>query len=103
MYENELNEKNEKVCKVLGYKVYDEKDENKKLTGNKMFRIIITIDPKIEDYYGETPVAVFLPYNEEFEKDLKKAIDNKNINCTYKTTDNIVTGKTKVTSIIIGY
>lgn len=102
MYENEINETNEKVCKVLGYKVYDEKDENQKLTGNKMFRIIITIDPKIDNFYGETPVAVFLPYNEEFEKDLKKAINNDE-KCYYKTTDNIVTGKTKVTSIIIGY
>lgn len=103
MYENERNETNEKICKVLGYKIYDEKDENKKLTGNKMLRIIITINPQVENFYGETPVVVFLPYNEEFEKDLKKAIDNKDTKCTYKTTDNIVTGTTKVTSIIIGY
>lgn len=99
--ENELNE-TKKTCKILGFRPYDEKDENKKPTGNKMLRIVMRIKPQIDDYYGETPVTVFLPYNEEFEKDLKKAYD-QDLTCEYKTTDNIVTGTTKVTSIIIGY
>lgn len=93
-----MNEKKE--CKILGFKPYDEKDENKKLTGNKMLRIFITIEPNDSEYYGEVAIPVFLPYNEEFEKDLKKAYDH-NLTCEYKTTDNIITGKTKVTSIIV--
>lgn len=99
--ENELNE-NKKECKITGFRQYDEKDENKKPTGNKMLRIEIRIKPNIKDYYGEKGVVIFLPYNEEFEKDLKKAYD-QNLICEYKTTDNIVTGTTKVTNIIIGY
>lgn len=92
-----------KECKILGYRPYDEKDEEKKLTGKKMLRIIITIEsPEDSETYGRIPVPVYLNYNEEFEKDLKNAIDD-NLTVKYQTEENILTGKTRVKNIIIGY
>lgn len=92
-----------KECKILGYRPYDEKNELKQLTGKKMLRIIITIDsPEDSESYGRIPVPVYLDYNEEFEKDLKLAIDD-DLPVKYTTEENILTGKTRVKNILINY
>lgn len=89
-----------KSCKVLGYKAYDEKDENKKLTGKKMLRIIITIDSdENDDYIGKIPVPVYLEYEEDLCSDLSNCI-NSNKTIKYETKENILTGKTKVSKLI---
>lgn len=89
-----------KECKIIGFKPYDEKDENKKLTGKKMLRIIITIDStNNDDYVGRIPVPVYLEYNEDLVKNLEETIKaDKTI--YYKTEENILTGKTRVSNLI---
>ena len=89
-----------KECRILGYKPYDEKDENKKLTGKKMLRIIITIDStENSGYIGRIPVPVYLDYNEELCLELSKVIENEAV-IKYETEENILTGKTKVSRLI---
>lgn len=89
-----------KECRILGYKPYDEKDENKKLTGKKMLRIIITIN-SIENsgYIGRIPVPVYLEYNEDLVYMLSDSINNEKT-IKYETEENILTGKTKVSKLI---
>ena len=89
-----------KECKIIGFKPYDEKDENKKLTGKKMLRIIITIDStNNDDYVGRIPVPVYLEYNENLVYKLSETIkEDKTI--TYKTEENILTGKTRVSELV---
>ncbi len=92
-----------KECKILGYRPYDEKNELKQLTGKKMLRIIITIESEENsESYGRIPVPVYLDYNEEFEKDLKLAIDDDLV-VKYTTEENILTGKTRVKNILFNY
>ena len=87
-----------KECKVLGFGKYPDKE-----SGEMMIRVLISINSDHENYYGEMiPPAVFLKYDEELEKNLKFAIDNRdNAKVYYTTTDNIITGKTKVNAIFI--
>lgn len=89
-----------KECKILGFKAYDEKDESKKLTGNKMIRIIIAVKPIDNSYYGIIPVPVYLKFSEELERNLMDAIDN-DLDVSYETEENILTGKTRVSNLII--
>ena len=86
-----------KKCKIIGFGKVVTKEENK-----EMLRIIIGINSISENYYGTMVTAVFLDYDKNLEKDLEFAIDN-DIECEYTTTDNIMTGKTKVNKIIVKY
>lgn len=84
-----------KNCKIIGYGKITTKEDNK-----EMLRIIIGVDSISENYYGTMVTTVFLDYDKELESNLKYAIDN-NSKCEYETTDNILTGKTKVSKIIV--
>lgn len=89
-----------KTCKILGYKPYDEKDTEKKLTGKKMLRIVLTIKADDESgFIGRMPAVVFFEYNEELCSNLSKAI-NEDKEIKYETIENILTGKTKVSKLI---
>lgn len=88
---------NLKECKILGYGTFSEKE-----TGEMMLRILIGVNSTSEKYVGlMVAPPVFLKYNEELEKDLKDYIEGNYEKAYYKTTDNIITGKTKVVSIIV--
>ncbi len=90
----------EKNCKVLGYKAYDEKDNEKKLTGKKMLRVIITIESNEENgYIGRIPVAVYFEYDQNLCIQLSKVINSEET-IKYETSENILTGKTKVSKLI---
>ena len=64
-----------------------------------MLRIIIGVDSISENYVGTMVVAVHMDYNKDLEEDLKKAIETGEI-VEYTTTDNIVSGTTKVNKLI---
>lgn len=83
-----------KQCTIIGYGKYTEKEENK-----EMLRIIIGIDSISDKYKGTMVVPVHLEYNEELERNLNIAIKSGEM-VEYTTTDNIVSGKTKVNSLI---
>lgn len=87
---------NDKQCKILGYQECVAKD-----TGEALIRICIVIDSKRENYYGKESLYIFLPNDSSLILDLKKAIDNPHTPVFYETTDNIVSGKTKVSKIIV--
>ena len=89
---------NKKECRVFGYGKYPDKE-----TGEMMLRVLIGIKSENEKYYGMMIApAIFLKYDEQLEESLKYAIDNKNLTRTYyTTTDNIITGKTKVDAIYV--
>ena len=87
-----------KECEILGYGTFADKE-----TGEALLRILIGIKSKSDKYVG-TMVAppVFLSYDESLEYDLKKYINKKdNFKAYYESTDNIITGKTKVSKIVI--
>lgn len=85
-----------KECIIIGYGKYSEKD-----TGEIMLRILIGINSQSESYYGiQVAPPVYLPFNEVLEDNLKNAIDDREIKTYYTTTDNIISGKTKVNNII---
>lgn len=86
-----------KKCKIIGFGKVVTKEENK-----EMLRIIIGINSISDNYYGTMVTTVFLDYDKNLVKDLEFAIDN-DIECDYTTTDNIMTGKTKVNKIIVEY
>ena len=86
-----------KECKVLGFGKCVIKD-----TGEAMLRILIGVQSNNENYTGlMVAPPVFLSYNENLERDLSMAIRNENIQTYYTTTDNIISGKTKVSSIFV--
>ena len=89
---------NKKECKVLGYGKYPDKE-----TGEMMLRVLIGIKSDNEKYYGTMIApAIFLKYDEQLEESLKYAIDNRDlVKAYYTTTDNIITGKTKVDAIYV--
>lgn len=83
-------------CKILGYGSCNLKD-----TGEVKLRIIIGVKSNSEKYNGiMIPPAIFLDYNENLEENLYNAINDESIKCYYETSDNIITGKTKVTNLI---
>lgn len=84
-----------KKCKIVGFGKVTTKEEQK-----EMLRIIIGVDSISDNYYGTMVTTVFLDYDKNMEKELEFAIDN-DIECEYTTTDNIMTGKTKVNKIIV--
>ena len=88
--------KEKKECKILGY-------GNCTLTetGEMKLRVVIGVKSNSEKYTGlMVAPAIYLDYNENLEENLYNAINDENIKCYYETSDNIITGKTKVTNII---
>lgn len=83
-----------KECTIIGYGKYTEKEEKK-----EMLRVIIGIDSISEKYKGIMVAPVHLEYNEKLERNLDMAIKTGEI-VNYTTTDNIISGKTKVSSLI---
>ena len=81
-----------KECKILGFGKCTLKE-----TGEAKLRILIGVRSNNENYTGlMVAPPVFLDYNENLEKDLGKAVQDENIQTYYTTTDNIISGKTKV-------
>lgn len=85
-----------KECKILGFQECTVKD-----TGELMLRICMSVKSNRDNYYGDEATFIFLPLDEELKENLKLAIDDEEVNTYYTTTDNIISGKTKVNSIII--
>lgn len=85
-----------KECKILGFQECTVKD-----TGELMLRICMSIKSNRDNYYGDESTFIFLPLDEELKENLKLAIDDKNVKTYYTTTDNIISGKTKVNNIIV--
>lgn len=88
-----------KECIILGYAPYEEKE-----TLKKMLRILIGTNSDKENYKGiMVAPPVYLDYKEELVNLLNAYLDDesKQVKAYYKTTDNIFTGKTKVSDIII--
>lgn len=84
-----------KKCKIIGYGKFEEKE-----TKEEMLRIVIGIPSISEKYIGIMTTTVFLEYSNQLEDELKEAID-KNLEVYYQTSDNIITGKTKITKLEI--
>ena len=84
-----------KECKIIGYGKFKEKE-----TQEDMFRIVIGIDSTSENYKGTMITTAFLPYDQDLEDELDYAIKN-NKKANYETTDNIITGKTKISKITV--
>lgn len=85
-----------KECFIIGFGSYAEKE-----TGEMMLRILLGIKSNSENYIGMMVAPpVYLKYSEDLEENLKEAINDSNIKTYYTTTDNIITGKTKVDNII---
>lgn len=83
-----------KECTIIGFGKYKEKEEQK-----DMLRIIIGVESTSENYTGLMIVAVHLDYTRELENNLKDAIKSGEM-IKYTTTDNIVSGKTRVNNFI---
>ena len=84
-----------KECEIFGYGKFKDKD-----TQEEMLRIVIGIDSRNDNYVGTMITTAFLPYDKDLEDDLDYAIKN-NKKASYETTDNIITGKTKVSKITV--
>lgn len=84
-----------KECKVIGYQECTIKD-----THEEMLRICLQIKSSRENYVGDESVYIFLPNEEKLKSDIEKYLNKEYFKCTYETTDNIVTGKTKVSKLI---
>ena len=83
-----------KECTIIGYGKYKKKE-----TQEEMLRIIIGVDSISENYVGIMVVAVHMDYNKDLEEDLNNAIKTGEM-VKYTTTDNIVSGTTKVNKFI---
>lgn len=86
-----------KECKILGYGKFNEKETN-----NEMLRIVLGIDSNNENYKGTMVTTAFLDYSKDLEDELNYAIDNNKM-ASYETTDNIITGKTKISKITVNH
>lgn len=84
-----------KKCKIIGYAPCENKE-----TKEELFRIVIGIPSISEKYKGTMTTTAFLEKTNELEKILDKAITN-NIDVYYETSENIITGKTKITKIML--
>ena len=86
-----------KKCLILGYGTFEDKD-----THDEMLRITMAIESNSEKYKGLMATNVFLKSNQILKETLDSAINDKSLDVYYETTDNIITGKTKVSNIFIG-
>ena len=84
-----------KECEIFGYGKFKDKD-----TQEEMLRIVMGIDSRNDNYVGTMITTAFLPYDKDLEDDLNYAIKN-NKTANYESTDNIITGKTKVSKITV--
>lgn len=84
-----------KECKILGYHEVTIKE-----SGEVMYRICISVESTKDKYVGNESIYVFLPIDDELKETLDYAIEN-NSTAYYTTTDNIITGKTKVSNITL--
>ncbi len=92
-----MNELTERECKIIGYGTYTDKN-----TQDKMLRIIIAVRSNKENYKGlMIPRPLFLKHTQELENNLNLAIEDKNIKTYYETTEDIISGKTEITRLII--
>jgi|GEM_PF-6873336 hypothetical protein len=80
-----------KECYIIGYKPCQNKE-----TKENLLRIIIEIKSQDEKLIGNNAIICFLNDTEELRNFLNEAIEN-NTKVYYETTDNIETGKTKIT------
>ena len=87
---------NEKKCKILGYMPWNNKE-----THEELLRICISIKSDDDRYFGDKATYILLSYNSELENRIKGYINKEYNNAYYKTTDDIISGKTKVTEIVI--
>lgn len=83
-----------KQCTIIGFGKYEDKESK-----DEMLRIIIGVSSTSEKYTGTMVVPVHLVYEKNLEENLKNAIETGEI-VEYTTTDNIVTGKTRVNKLI---
>ena len=86
----------EKECKILGYQKCTIKDSQE-----EMLRICLAILSTRENYVGNESTYIFLPFSNELKTKIDNYFRNDDLTAYYETTDNIVTGKTKVSKIII--
>lgn len=84
-----------KECEIFGFGKFNDKETNE-----EMLRILIGVESNNEKYTGIMATTIFLPYDKNLEDDLEYARKNKK-KASYETTDNIITGKTKVSKIIV--
>ena len=85
-----------KECKILGHQKCTIKDSQE-----EMLRICLAILSARENYVGMESTYIFLPYSDELKTNIDTYFRNDDLTAYYETTDNIVTGKTKVSKIII--
>lgn len=86
---------NGKKCRILGYQRCTVKE-----TKEDMYRICMCVDSERENYIGEEALYIFLPIDTILEKNLNNYLNGSLKNAYYKSTDNIITGKTKVSELI---
>lgn len=86
-----------KECKILGYGTYTDKE-----THEEKLRVVLGVESLKDNYYGIQPAVAFLEKDDILIMELSNYIKNpSSYQAYYETTDNIVTGKTKVSKIII--
>ena len=86
-----------KKCEILGFGQYEDKE-----THDQKLRILLGVDSTNEKYTGLQIATAFLDYDSQLERNLKGYFEDKEeLQAYYETTDNIVTGKTKVSKIHI--
>ena len=86
-----------KECKILGYGKFTEKE-----TQNEMLRIVVGVKSTSENYKGLMTTTAFLNYSRDLEDELNYAIEN-DLTANYETTDNIISGKTKIVNITVNH
>ena len=82
-----------KKCKIIGYGKFEDKE-----TKEEMLRIVIGIPSNNDKYIGTMTTTVFLEYSEQLEHELNEALNLDSV-VYYQTSDNIITGKTKITKL----
>ena len=82
-----------KKCKIIGYGKVTTKE-----TKEEMLRIVIGIPSISDKYIGTMTTVVFLEYSKQLEEELQEAIE-KNLEVYYQTSDNIISGTTKITKL----
>ena len=82
-------------CDIIGYSQVKIKD-----TGEEMFRICIAIDSTKENYIGKESLYIFLSNDDDLKYNLDNYLNGLLHKCYYETTNNILSGKTKVTKLV---
>ena len=87
-----------KECKIFGYGTYTDKESKE-----PKMRVVIGVYRNDDKFIGYQVTAAFLDYDEELATEIVKYLSDKDSDkkAYYETTDNIFTGKTKISKIII--